>query len=210
MGVLFYTERNTFMIEADALKTYLEDLSDIPEEYRPGFTMAAAMIDFELLLEHLADEKMETLFPFIRRTLLTAVLWSEKFAKNTSILQIELLKSGLGRGLFALQCTGTRNFSQVEWQIKRGIRSFIIAKENNGKMPKIKVKTVSGKPEKCPFCRSDDIKEIVYGLPSADFDYSKYISGGCCVSPDSPKWHCDNCFAKFKQSSKRSKKYGIS
>ena len=198
------------MIELSALKTYLEDLSDIPEEYQTGYKIAAEMINFELLLKNLEDETVETLFPFIRKTLLTAVIWAEKFAEGTTIPKVELLKSGLGRGFFAIQCTGTRNFSYVDWQIKSGIRSSINAKENKGKKPKIKVKTVCAQPEKCPFCGSDDIKEIVYGLPSVDFDYSRYISGGCVVMPDSPKWHCDNCFAKFKQAPKRSKKYDAS
>ena len=165
------------------------------------------MVNFEKLSEELSDESSEELFPFIRKTLLTAVIWAEKFAEGTAIPKVELLKSGLGRGLFAIQCTGTRNFSYVDWQIKSGIRSSINVKENKGKKPKIKVKTVSDKPEKCPFCGSDDIKEIVYGMPRVDFDYSRYISGGCVVMPDSPKWHCDNCFAKFKQASKRSKRY---
>ena len=193
------------MIETGAVKTYLKDLSDIPEEYQKGFTMAAAMVNFGALLKNLEDEKTETLFPFIRKTLLTAVIWTEKFAQGTAIPEIELLQKGLGRGFFIISCIGTRNYSQVEWQIKRGIRIFINTKENKGKTPKIKVKTLSRKPEKCPFCKSDDIKEIIYGLLSVDFDYSKYVPGGCVVTPDSPKWHCDNCFAKFKKSSKRSK-----
>ena len=184
----------------------LENLSDIPEEYQTGYKIAATMVNFELLLENLEDETVETLFPFIRKTLLTAVIWAEKFAEDTTIPKQELLKSGLGRGLFAINCTGTRNFSWVEWQIKSGIRSCINTKENKEEKPTIKVKTVSHKPVKCPFCGSDDIKEIIYGLPSVNFDYSRYISGSCCVMPDSPKWHCDNCFAKFKKSSKRSKK----
>ena len=198
------------MIELSALKTYLEDFSDIPKEYQAGYKIAATMVNFELLLENLENENVETLFPLIRKTFLTAVIWTEKFAGGTAIPKVELLKNGLGRGLFALQCTGTRNFSYVDWQIKSGIRSCINVKENKGKKPKIKVKTVSDKPEKCPFCESDDIKEIIYGLPRVDFDYSRYISGGCVVMPDSPKWHCDNCFAKFKKSSKRSNKDGKS
>ena len=195
------------MIELSALKTYLENLSDISEEYQTGYKIAATMVNFELLLENLKDDTVETLFPFIRKTLLTAVIWAEKFAEGTTIPKVELLKNGLGRGFFAIQCTGTRNFSYVDWQIKSGIRSCINVKENKGKKPKIKVKTGSDKPEKCPFCGSDDIKALVYGMPRVDFDYSRYISGGCVVMPDSPKWHCDNCFAKFKQASKRSKRY---
>ena len=193
------------MIELSALKTYLENLSDISEEYQTGYKIAATMVNFELLLKNLEDETVETLFPFIRKTLLTAVLWSEKFAEGTAIPKVELLKSGLGRGLFALQCTGTRNFSYVDWQIKSGIRCCINAKENN-EDTNIKITSVSRKPAKCPFCGSEDIKDIIYGLPSPDFDYSKYISGGCCVMPDSPQWHCDNCFAKFKKALKRSRK----
>ena len=194
------------MIELSALKTYLENLSDIQEEYQTGYKIAATMVNFELLLENFEDETVKTLFPFIRKTLLTAVIWTEKFAGGTTIPKIELLKSGLGRGFFAIQCTGTRNFSYVDWQIKSGIRSCINAKENKGKKPKIKVKTVSDKPVQCPFCGSEDIKDIIYGLPAPDFDYSRYVPGGCCRMPDSPQWHCDNCFAKFKKSSKRSKK----
>ena len=194
------------MIELSALKTYLEDFSDIPEEYQTGYKIAATMVNFELLLENLEDETVETLFPFIRKTLLTAVIWAEKFAEGTTIPKVELLKSGLGRGFFAIQCTGTRNFSYVDWQIKSGIRSSINVKGNN-EDKNIKITSISRKPAKCPFCGADDIKEIVYGMPSIDFDYSRYISGGCVVMPDSPKWHCDNCFAKFKQASKRSKRY---
>ena len=85
------------MLELSALKTYLENLSDIQEEYQTGYKIAATMVNFELLLENLEDETVETLFPFIRKTLLTAVIWSEKFAESTTIPKIELLKSGLGR-----------------------------------------------------------------------------------------------------------------
>ena len=198
------------MSMAEDLKHFPADLADVPEQYQSLFKAAAAMVDVEQLLKNFTDENVETLFPFIRKTLLTAVIWAEKFAEGTTIPKVELLKSGLGRGFFAIQCTGTRNFSYVEWQIKSGIRSCINIKDNKGKKPKIKVKTVSDKPEKCPFCGSDDIKEIVYGMPRVDFDYSRYISGGCVVMQDSPKWHCDNCFAKFKQAPKRSKKNGNS
>ena len=191
---------------AKELKIYLNDFSDIPEEYQPGFKTAIAMVDWERLSAELYDESSEELFPFIRKTLLAAVMWANTFTEKTEISEMELLKQGLGRGLFALKCTGTRNFSFVEWQIKTTIRSFVLEAENNGKMPKIKIKCVPDKPEKCPFCGSEDIKDIIYGLPAPDFDYSRYISGGCVVMPDSPKWHCDNCFAKFKKSSKRSKK----
>ena len=197
------------MSMAEDLKHFPADLAGVPEQYQSLFKVAAAMVDVEQLLKNLADETPETLFPFIRKTLLAAVVWSEKFAGGTTIPKIELLKSGLSRGFFVVNCTGTRNFSRVEWQIKAGIRSCINAKENKGEI-RIKIKSVSRKPVKCPFCGSNDIKEIIYGMPRVDFDYSRYISGGCVVMPDSPKWHCDNCFAKFKQAPKRSKKDGNS
>ena len=62
------------MIELSALKTYLENLSDISAEYQTGYKIAATMVNFELLLENFEDETVETLFPFIRKTLLTAVI----------------------------------------------------------------------------------------------------------------------------------------
>ena len=79
-------------------------------------------------------------------------------------------------------------------------------KENNGKKPKIHRKTVSRKPEKCPFCNSGEIKKIIYGMPAPDFDYSKYISGGCCVTPDSPTWGCGNCSAGFRKKTAQKEK----
>ena len=192
------------MSMAEELKNYLEDISDIPEQYQPGFKLASTMANPDKLSEAFSSESQEDLFPFIRKTFLAAVMWADTFSETAAISEMELLKQGLARGLFALQCTGTGNFSRVEWQIKTGIRSFILKTENRGKMPAIRKKCVSCKPVKCPFCGSEDIKDIIYGLPSSDFDYSKHIPGSCCVMPF--KWHCDNCFAKFKKTSGRSLK----
>lgn len=80
---------------------------------------AAEMVDWEKVSEELSDESSGKLFPFIRKTLLTAAMWAKRSAETASIPEMELLKSGLGRGLFALQCSGIRNFSRVEWQIRR-------------------------------------------------------------------------------------------
>ena len=192
------------MSRIEELKNYLADISDIPEEYQSGFNLASAMVNFEKLSDELSDESSEELFPFIRKTLLAAVMWANTFTETDAISEMELLKQGLGRGLFALKCAGARNFPFVEWQIKTTIRGFILKTENHGKKTAIRIKCVSDKPAQCPFCGSEDIKEIIYGLPSPDFDYSKYIPGGCCRMPKSPRWHCDNCFAKFKKSSRMS------
>ena len=203
---IFYRKGPVSVAELDDLRMFLEDLSDLPEQYRAGFKTAAAMINFEPLPEHPAGENPEKLFSFIRDTLLVAVKWSEAFAVTSDIAPIELLRPGLGRGFFAIQCTGTRNFSYVEWQVKQGIRAFINKKKNKGKKTKIQQKTVSRKPVKCPFCGSSDIKKIVYGMPGLDFDYAKYVSGGCCIMPDSPQWRCDNCCAKFRKNNGKEKK----
>ena len=113
-------------------QNYLDNLSDIPEQYQNGYKVAVSIIDWEKLLEQLcfSSEQKDVLFPFIRKMLLAAVIWTEKFSTDTEIQKIELLRSGLESGLFALQCTGMRNFSWIEWQIKNGIRSFINTKEN--------------------------------------------------------------------------------
>ena len=192
------------MARPEELKNDLNDISDIPEQYQSNFKTAIEMADWEQLSGVFSDQSSEELLPFVRKTLLAAVIWANKFAETAAISEMELLKKGLGRGLLALQCTGTGNFSFVEWQIKKGIRSFILKAENHGKMPKIKMKSVPDKPVKCPFCGSEDVKEIIYGLPAPDFDYSEYTPGGCCVMPF--QWYCDNCFAKFRKSSKRNRR----
>ena len=70
---------------AKELKIYLNDFSDIPEEYQPEFKTAIAMVDWERLLEDLYDESSEELFPFIRKTLLAAVMLTNTFAETAAI-----------------------------------------------------------------------------------------------------------------------------
>ena len=42
---------------------------------------------------------------------------------------------------------------------------------------------------KCPFCADGgDVHEIVYGMPSEDFDFEKYEVGGCIVFDDAPDY----------------------
>ena len=46
----------------------------------------------------------------------------------------------------------------------------------------------------CPSCRKRGVlKRIVYGLPGADFNFEKYIVGGCCVTDKDPEIGCSNC-----------------
>ena len=46
----------------------------------------------------------------------------------------------------------------------------------------------------CPSCREKGgIKNIVFGMPNSDFDFEKYIVGGCCVTDDDPEIGCVKC-----------------
>ncbi len=57
---------------------------------------------------------------------------------------------------------------------------------------------VNKKPDKCPLCGSPNLRQYVFGLPTAEaFDSSKYILGGCEFSSHDPKWGCIDCGAKF-------------
>ena len=61
----------------------------------------------------------------------------------------------------------------------------------------------------CPFCNSKNIAEILYGLPSfspkldKDLKSGKLILGGCCISEDSPRFHCNNCAKEWKPNKKK-------
>jgi len=52
---------------------------------------------------------------------------------------------------------------------------------------------------KCPKCNSTNICEIIYGYPADEEEYLKLAAekkiypGGCCVDPDNPIWHCNDC-----------------
>jgi hypothetical protein len=46
----------------------------------------------------------------------------------------------------------------------------------------------------CPKCgKAGALQEIVYGMPSGDFDFEKNIVGGCLVGDDSPDLGCAEC-----------------
>lgn len=51
-----------------------------------------------------------------------------------------------------------------------------------------------GKFTFCPKCSEmGKIKEILYGMPSEDYNQTKYVLGGCCVSDNDPEIQCTNC-----------------
>ncbi len=56
---------------------------------------------------------------------------------------------------------------------------------------------VTAKPERCPVCGSTDVRPILYGKPTPDFNSSRHISGGCCITEKSPSWACKHCHAQF-------------
>ena len=46
----------------------------------------------------------------------------------------------------------------------------------------------------CPSCGAVGVlKKIVYGMPNSDFDFEKYIVGGCCVTDNDPEIGCVKC-----------------
>lgn len=55
----------------------------------------------------------------------------------------------------------------------------------------------------CPFCKSDKIRDIVYGLLQFESEekerkfWEENVMGGCEVELDSPAFHCDNCGKDF-------------
>lgn len=46
----------------------------------------------------------------------------------------------------------------------------------------------------CPSCGGiGGLKKIVYGMPNSDFDFERYIVGGCVISSDDPEVGCVTC-----------------
>ena len=51
-----------------------------------------------------------------------------------------------------------------------------------------------GKFTFCPKCNAmGKVKEILYGMPSEDYNQEKYVLGGCCITDDDPEIQCTNC-----------------
>lgn len=51
-----------------------------------------------------------------------------------------------------------------------------------------------GKFTICPKCNEiGKVKEILYGMPSEDYNQEKYVLGGCCLSDGDPEIQCTNC-----------------
>ncbi len=56
---------------------------------------------------------------------------------------------------------------------------------------------------RCPSCKSDNVARIQWGLPAfteeleRGLESGRVILGGCCIFPDSPEFHCNDCGAEF-------------
>lgn len=55
----------------------------------------------------------------------------------------------------------------------------------------------------CPFCNSNNVVKILYGMPNRlgieEFKKRLIHLGGCCVSPVDYKYHCKDCNEDFNQ-----------
>ena len=59
---------------------------------------------------------------------------------------------------------------------------------------------------RCPECGSNNIAEILWGLPAFTdelkkcLDEGKVVLGGCCISDDDPRYQCNECMSTFGRS----------
>lgn len=60
------------------------------------------------------------------------------------------------------------------------------------------------KLRKCPKCGSNNVAEILYGMPDfndykmqADLKAGKIVCGGCCISGNDPEYRCNECGCEF-------------
>lgn len=60
---------------------------------------------------------------------------------------------------------------------------------------------MSEKIPHCAKCQSKEVVSILYGLPTReafkDASEGKLSLGGCIVTDQSPKWHCQGCEYEF-------------
>jgi hypothetical protein len=57
-----------------------------------------------------------------------------------------------------------------------------------------KDKKISFKTSPCPGCgKIGTIRRIIWGMPSADIDFSKYAIGGCCIPENPHEIACSEC-----------------
>lgn len=61
------------------------------------------------------------------------------------------------------------------------------------------------KIRKCPKCGSNNVAEILYGLPDFSDEMlqalkdGKIVCGGCCISGNDPEYRCNKCGYEFSK-----------
>lgn len=57
-----------------------------------------------------------------------------------------------------------------------------------------KPKKISIRTAPCPSCgASGSLRKIIWGMPSPDFDFSKFAVGGCCIPENPHEIACSEC-----------------
>ena len=57
---------------------------------------------------------------------------------------------------------------------------------------------------KCPTCKGNQIKRILYGMPDFEnFDFDKYQIGGCTGMDEGPTHWCVDCEEGFSRPSRK-------
>lgn len=60
--------------------------------------------------------------------------------------------------------------------------------------PHMRRKPITLKTAPCPECGTPgSLKKILWGMPSADFDFEKFAVGGCCIPENPPEIACSKC-----------------
>ena len=55
----------------------------------------------------------------------------------------------------------------------------------------------------CPICGSSNVAEYLFGMPAYNYELEEKLNngeiilGGCCIEPDSPAYHCNECEEDF-------------
>ena len=69
---------------------------------------------------------------------------------------------------------------------------FQVLSERGELIKKSKIRI--GKFTFCPKCNEKGkVKEILYGMPSEDYNEDKYVLGGCCITDNDPEIQCTAC-----------------
>ena len=83
---------------------------------------------------------------------------------------------------------------------KDALKAF---EEIKKEMVKSRMRKTEKKKIVCPKCGGEDVAHILYGFPLYDealknaLEKGEIHLGGCCIDPDSPAYHCNECDEEF-------------